>query len=83
MSERIMMKLAEKLGRQTAHDILHVDAMRAFEENHSFAEILKADQRVNKILSSQEIDELMDPSTYIGLAPKYVEELIKREDEKV
>ena len=38
---------------------------------------------MKKVLSEQEIDDLMDPSTYIGLAPKYVEELIKRKDEEV
>lgn len=82
MSERVMMKLAEKLGRQTAHDIVHMNAMRAFEEKKSFAQILKEDNRVAKVLSEQEIDDLMDPSTYVGLAPKYVEELIKRENEE-
>lgn len=82
MSERVMMKLAEKLGRQTAHDLLHANAMRAFEENKSFAQILKEDHRVKKVLTEREIDDLMDTSTYIGLAPKYVEELIKREDKE-
>ena len=82
MSERVMMKLAEKLGRQTAHDIVHMNAMRAFEEKKSFAQILKKDNRVAKVLSEQEIDDLMDPSTYVGLAPKYVEELMKRENKE-
>ena len=82
MLERVMMKLAEKLGRQTAHDLLHTNAMRAFEENKSFAQILKEDHRVKKVLTEREIDDLMDTSTYIGLAPKYVEELVKREDKE-
>jgi adenylosuccinate lyase len=82
MSEWVMMKLAEKLGKQTAHDLLHANAMRAFEEKISFAQILKEDNRVKKVLSEQEIDDLMDPSTYVGLAPKYVEKLIKRKNRK-
>ena len=82
MSEWVMMKLAEKIGRQTAHDLLHVNAMRAFEKKKSFVQILKKDDGVKKVLSEQEIDDLMDPSTYVGLAPKYVEELIKRENEE-
>jgi len=82
MSGWVMMKLAEKLGRQTAHDLLHTNAMRAFEEKISFAQILKEDNRVKKVLSEQEIDDLMDPSTYVGLAPKYVEKLIKRKNRK-
>jgi len=73
MSEQVMMKLAEKLGRQTVHDLLHANAMRAFEEKKFFAQILKKDSRVKKVLSEKEIDDLMDPSTYVGLAPKYVE----------
>jgi len=82
MSERVMMKLAEKLGRQTAHDLLHASTKRAFEENKAFAQILKEDHRVKKVLNEREIDDLMDPSTYLGLAPKYVEELIEREDKE-
>jgi len=77
MSERIMMKLAEKVGRQTAHDILHHTAKEAFEKNLEFNEVLKKDPKVSEVLSSEEIDLLMDPTTYVGLAPMYVDRLYK------
>jgi len=41
MSEWVMMKLAEKLGKQTAHDLLHANAMRAFEEKNPLLRYLK------------------------------------------
>ncbi|MFO8240248.1 MAG: lyase family protein [Dissulfuribacterales bacterium] len=75
MSERVMMKLAEKLGRQTAHNILHDTAKDAFEQNLQFNEVLKKNSHVSKVLSAKEIDSLMDPMTYVGLAPKYIERL--------
>ena len=83
MSERIMMKFAEKLGRQTAHDILHEDAMRAFESNISFVKILKEDRRISQAFSGKEIDGLMNCSTYVGLAPKYVDRIFNEEHKKI
>jgi len=75
MSERIMMRLAKVVGRQTAYTIVHEDSMKAFESNKPFGDVLKVDSRVMKILSEEEIDSLMDPATYVGLAPKYVERI--------
>jgi len=80
-----MMHLAKSVGRQTAHTIIHDDAMEAFELKKEFGEILKADSRVNNFLSEEEIDSLMDPATYIGLAPRYVDRVcdnIKKEEKK-
>lgn len=73
MSECVMMRLAQSVGRQTAHTIIHEDAMRSFELNKKFGNILKTDPRVTAVLSDEEIDSLLEPSTYVGLAPKYVD----------
>lgn len=83
MSERVMMQLAKSVGRQTAHTIIHDDAMEAFELKKEFGEILKTDSRIKDFLSEEEIDSLMDPATYIGLAPRYVDRVcgnIKKEE---
>lgn len=75
MTERVMMFLAEKIGRQTAHDILHEAARKAFEKGLALKEVLKSDNKIMKILSEDEIDSLLETDTYTGLARKYVEEL--------
>ncbi len=75
MTERIMMFLAEKIGRQNAHSILHDAAREAFEQEVELKEILKTDHRIKNIISETEIETLLDPETYTGLAKKYVDQL--------
>jgi 3-carboxy-cis,cis-muconate cycloisomerase len=75
MTERVMMFLAEKIGRQTAHDILHEAARKAFLERIELKEILKSNEKIMQYLSEQEINSLLEPDTYTGLAKKYIEKL--------
>ena len=66
MSERIMLALGERAGRQRAHDIVYEHAQRAAVEGGGFRELLKADPEITAQLSSAEIDELLDPASYTG-----------------
>ncbi|WP_456472834.1 hypothetical protein, partial [Methanocaldococcus sp.] len=38
---------------------------------------LLEDKEVMKYLNKEELDKLMDPKTYIGLAPEIVENVVK------
>jgi len=76
MSERVMMKLASAVGRQTAHEIVYKDSMKAFEEKKPFKNVLEEDPKVQNLLSEDEIACLMDPASYLGLAPLYVDRVI-------
>lgn len=67
-SEAVMMALAESVGRQTAHDIVHEAAMDAIEGEQSFGELLLADERVGDALSPAEVASLTDPTNYTGVA---------------
>ena len=73
LAERIMLSLAGKVGRQAAHEILRVHASAA-----DFVGALKSDARVAGALSAAELDSLLDPTTYIGIAPEIVDEVVKR-----
>jgi adenylosuccinate lyase len=72
-AERVMMSLAGKLGRQEAHEILREHAGAGV---GGFVAALKADARVASALSAQELEALLDPRTYIGLAPSIVEQVV-------
>ncbi len=76
LSERVMFVLAKPLGKQTAHEIVYELCMRSVEENVSFRDILMADERVRSAISREELEELMDPSTYLGSAPQTVDRVI-------
>lgn len=78
MSEAIMMKLAEKIGRQEAHDVIYNLAMDAFENKKSLREVLLNDHTVSQALSLQEVEELLDPISYTGLSKVFVTNVTKR-----
>jgi adenylosuccinate lyase len=73
LAERIMMSLAGKLGRQAAHEILRVHA-----SSDDFVKALMGDARVAAALTEAELDALLDPTTYVGLAPAVVESVIAK-----
>ncbi|AEH07453.1 adenylosuccinate lyase [Methanothermococcus okinawensis] len=77
MAERVMITLAKKgMGRQTAHEVVRKCAMKAHDENRHLKEVLSKDENVMKYLTEEELDELFDYKTYIGLAPEIVDEVI-------
>ena len=66
MSERIMLALGEKVGRQRAHDIVYEHAQDAAVRDTSFRDLLIGDAEVRAHLSEAELDELLDPASYTG-----------------
>jgi adenylosuccinate lyase len=71
-AERVMLALAGKLGRQVAHEILKLHAAAP-----DFARALKSDARVAGALADAEIDALLDPKQYTGLASQIVANVIQ------
>lgn len=66
MAEAVMMRLSEKVGRAAAHELLYDLSMLAAGQASSFAEALKRHPRIARLLSEQEIDELLNPTNYLG-----------------
>jgi len=73
LAERIMLALTGKLGRQAAHEVLRVHAGA-----DDFVAAMQADPRVAGALSAKELADLLDPTTYIGLAPEIVDDIVAR-----
>lgn len=76
LSEAVMLKAAEKLGRQTAHDVVYRAAMRAYERGGSLKAELLAEPELAGLLTEADLDRLVDPAGYIGLAPEIVAEVV-------
>ena len=70
MSEAIMMTLGEQLGRQEAHEILYGACMKAFTDGVDMRTALLAQPAVTEHLSEDDIDALLDPEAYTGLAAR-------------
>ena len=76
MSERVMFALGEKIGKQTAHEVIYRISMEAFTERAQFRDKLLADPTVTANLSTAEIDELMEPSSYTGFAGEICDKVV-------
>ena len=76
LSEQVMMALGRWIGRQTAHDTVYECAMRAVDESRPFREVLAAHPAVSAHLTPAEIDRLLDPRAYTGLAGVFVDRVL-------
>ena len=73
LSEAVMLRLGEHVGRQVAHDIVYEAAMAAFEQRRPLRDLLLADERVTQHLSAADVDDLLRPEAYTGLAGVFVD----------
>ena len=80
MSECIMMHLAPRLGRMTAHEIVYRTCMKAYEEEVQMFDALKAEPEVAKAFTDDEIKYMLNPHNYIGLAPQFVDRVLAKYD---
>jgi adenylosuccinate lyase len=76
LSERVMFALAEKIGKQTAHELVYEASMHGIERGVSFEQALLKDPRVAAALTAAELQKVLDPATYVGLAPQIVDEVL-------
>ncbi|MFQ0998207.1 adenylosuccinate lyase [Gilliamella sp. BG6] len=77
LSEKVMFEIGKRLGKQTAHNLVYQSAMKAFEQNRPFKDILLEDPRLNKEFTESELDAWLDPISYIGSAPEKVAQVIQ------
>jgi 3-carboxy-cis,cis-muconate cycloisomerase len=74
-TERLSLVLAERLGRPAAHEVVADAVARARTGRGALAEELTADDRVE--LSRDELDDALDPATYLGSAEELVDEALR------
>jgi adenylosuccinate lyase len=72
LSERVMFALADKLGKQSAHEMVYEAAMQGIAQGVTFEQALMADPRVKQAIGVDELTLLLDPTTYVGHAPAIV-----------
>jgi adenylosuccinate lyase len=72
------MRLAQTVGRQTAHDVVHKLAMRSFEERRDFGDLLASDVRVSGAVDPAELETLLDPGWYLGLADSAIDAVLAK-----
>ena len=78
LSEKIMLALGEKIGKQTAHEVVYEIAMSSFEKEIPFKDALMLDQRVSNHLKEEEIVELLNPEAYIGESEEIIDNVLSK-----
>ena len=73
-SQRILMELTPKIGKEKAYQVVQSNAMKAWNTDKSFKELLKKDKRLTKVISEKELEECFDLKYYM----KYVDHIFKR-----
>ncbi len=74
-SQRVMLALIDKgLSRQKAYELVQRNAMKSWQGNKNFLNLLKADPQVNEILPPAELEPLFDTQYYL----RYLDSIFKR-----
>ncbi len=77
MAEKIMLALVDEgIHRDQAHEILRAASMIAVAENRHLREICGEDESVRGAFSEDELEQLFDPSSHLGVSGEIVDEAI-------
>jgi len=75
MSEAVMLELVRRgMSRRMAHEKLRRLSMRSMAEGRPLAEVAAEDPEVSSLISREELEDLLDPKGYVGLAPQLARE---------
>ena len=79
LSERVMFVLSEKLGKQTAHELVYQASMKGIEGGMTFERALMENPQVSKALSPAELRDALDPAAYLGHAQQIVDRVLQEQ----
>ncbi|MBQ7515430.1 MAG: adenylosuccinate lyase [Schwartzia sp.] len=82
MSECVMMHLAPRLGRMTAHEVVYKSCMEAYEKEIPLKDVLMKTKEVTEAFTEAEVDAMLDPKAYVGRAPVFAERVLEKYGEK-
>jgi len=79
MAEAVMIELSRRgINRQEAHKLLRKCSSNAILKNLSLSEVLKSEPEVTRHIGAKELDELLNPTKYLGAASSIVERVVKQ-----
>ena len=78
MAERLMAELTRAgMGKQTAYGIVRKNAIKANKEKLLLGELILEDEEVQKYLTEEDVEKIMDPHTYTGSIEIIIDELLE------
>ena len=82
LSQRLTFYLADKIGKDTANDLMHDVAKYALENNISLEEAALANKTIQENISKEALSNILNPETYIGLAVDQAQLIINEIESK-
>lgn len=76
LSERVMLELSERVGKQTAHEWIYQASMHGITSKVSFAQALRQHEGLGQLLTEHEIRDLTDPAGYLGQCGASVDRVV-------
>lgn len=76
LSESIMLRLGEGLGKQNSHHIILEACMEAINQNQPLEKILLKNKQITDQINEKEIKALLDPLNYIGSSSAIVDNVL-------
>ena len=77
LSEAVMLALAEKVGKQTAHTLVYETAMKAHEAGRSLKDAILESEAIRAHLSAETIEALFDYRRHVGLCRELVDRVVR------
>lgn len=69
-AEHLMIKLADKIGRQKAHELV-----KQLSHQEDFFEAVATNEIISQYFTEQEIKDILEPTNYLGLAPEVAQNM--------
>jgi len=76
LSERVMLELGGRVGKQTAHEWIYEASMHGIEQKLAFADAMRQHKDLGQALSDAEIVDFTDPSAYLGQCAASVDRVV-------
>ena len=77
LSQRLTFYLADVIGKDTANDLMHDVAKFALNNNLSLKEAALQNEIITENITEKELDRILDPETYVGLAIQQAQMIIE------
>jgi 3-carboxy-cis,cis-muconate cycloisomerase len=77
MSEAVMMGLGDKMGRNYAHDLVYDICRDVVKTGRSLVDLLAENKEIGKHASRKQLERMVDPANYLGVAGEMVDRVLK------
>jgi adenylosuccinate lyase len=64
-SQRVLLKLTEKMEKEKAYELVQSNAMKAWKGDQNFLDLLKQDKRIRKFLTEEELEDCFNIKYYL------------------